>query len=89
MNYLFKISCLGLLVLLGASFIFSCSNPMQSSTADVIPVYTYKVVNVYPHDRNALFFILRAEPNLNNRSKFRGPPQLTGQGIRPPSATSN
>jgi len=35
----------GLLVWLGASFGFSCS--------DTTPIYTYNIVNIYPHDRNA------------------------------------
>ncbi|MDY7018909.1 MAG: glutaminyl-peptide cyclotransferase [Chloroflexota bacterium] len=37
----------------GTVFVYSCSNFSQSPTVDVIPVYTYKVINAYPHDRNA------------------------------------
>ncbi|MDR9458597.1 MAG: glutaminyl-peptide cyclotransferase, partial [Dehalococcoidia bacterium] len=40
-------SFLGLLVLFGAGFFFSCSN------SDATQVYTYSVVNTYPHDSNA------------------------------------
>jgi len=56
MNRLFIIFILGLFALLGAAFVFSCSNLPESpvpSNSDVIPVYTYNIVNTYPHDRNA------------------------------------
>jgi glutamine cyclotransferase len=56
MNHLFRIFILGLLASLGAVFAFSCSNFPESpapSGSDVIPVYTYNIVNTYPHDRNA------------------------------------
>ena len=62
MNRIFKIFSLALLVLLGIVFICACSNSQESSTPEgspnpstssVIPVYTYKVVNTYLHDRNA------------------------------------
>ena len=47
----------GVVILLGAIFIASCSksptNSTNSSTLDNIPVYTYKVVTSYPHDRTA------------------------------------
>jgi glutamine cyclotransferase len=55
MNRLFIISILGLFTLL-AAFVFSYSNLPESqvpSSSDIIPVYTYNVVNTYPHDRNA------------------------------------
>lgn len=45
-NRRLKIFILGLFVLLGAVFVFSCNS-------DVIPVYTYNIVNTYPHDRDA------------------------------------
>jgi glutamine cyclotransferase len=45
MNRLFRISIVGLFALLGAACGFSCS--------DLIPVYTYNIVNTYPHDRDA------------------------------------
>ncbi|NWF77940.1 MAG: glutaminyl-peptide cyclotransferase [Chloroflexi bacterium] len=35
-----------LLALLGAVFVLSCNS-------NVIPVYTYNITNIYPHDRNA------------------------------------
>ena len=41
MNRLFIIFILVLFALLGAAFVFYC------------PVYTYNIVNTYPHDRNA------------------------------------
>ena len=62
MNRLFTLFFLGLLAILGVISSYSCSNlpepptptsPVDSITSDVIPVYTYKVVNTYPHDRNA------------------------------------
>lgn len=46
-SYISRISSLTLLALLGAIIICSCSN------SDIIPVYTYKVINTYPHDRSA------------------------------------
>ena len=52
-----KIFFLGLLGLLGVICIASCSkaptNSTNSATLDNIPVYTYKVVTSYPHDRTA------------------------------------
>lgn len=53
MNRFFKIFLIGLLILTGALFINHYSNPEYSANSNVIPVYTYKVVNTYPHDRNA------------------------------------
>jgi glutamine cyclotransferase len=46
MNRHLKIVIVGLFVLLGAAFVFSCNS-------DNIPVYSYNIVNTYPHDRNA------------------------------------
>ncbi len=51
-----------LIVVLGTLAIYSCQNvpespdypgPVDSTTLYDIPLYTYKVVNIYPHDRNA------------------------------------
>jgi len=56
MNRLFSIFIVGLFALLGAAFVFSCLNFMGCSVpgnSDGIPVYTYNIVNTYPHDRNA------------------------------------
>jgi len=53
MNRFFKILVIGLLVLKGVFFINGCSNLETSTNSKVIPVYTYKVVNTYPHDRSA------------------------------------
>ena len=53
MNRFFKILVMGLLVLTGAFFIYNSSNLQSSANSNVIPVYTYKVINAYPHDRSA------------------------------------
>jgi len=55
-NYLFRIFIVGLFALLGAIFVFSClilPGCLVPGNSDVIPVYTYNIVNTYPHDRNA------------------------------------
>ena len=56
MNRLFSIFIVGLFALLGAAFVFSCLNLQGCiipGNSDVIPVYTYNIVNTYPHDPNA------------------------------------
>jgi glutamine cyclotransferase len=56
MNHLFRISIVGLFALLGAVFVFSClilQGCLFPGNSNVIPVYTYNVINTYPHDRNA------------------------------------
>jgi len=53
MNRFIKISVIGLLALTGVFFIYHYSNLEASANSNVIPVYTYKVVNTYPHDRSA------------------------------------
>ncbi len=53
MNRFIKISVIGLLTLTGVFFIYHYSNLEASANSNVIPVYTYKVVNTYPHDRSA------------------------------------
>jgi len=53
MNRFFKIFVIGLLILIGLFCICSCSNLEPSINSNVIPVYTYKVVNTYPHDQSA------------------------------------
>ncbi len=56
MNYFLRIFLLGLLASFGGVFVFSCSNLPESpvpTSPDVIPVYTYNVLNTYPHDRSA------------------------------------
>jgi glutamine cyclotransferase len=56
MNRFFRIFILGLFALLGAAFVFACLNLqgcLFPGNSDVIPVYTYNIVNTYPHDRNA------------------------------------
>jgi len=53
MNRFFKIFIIGLLSLTGFFFIYQYSNPETYTNSNLIPVFTYKVVNTYPHDRNA------------------------------------
>jgi len=53
MNRFIKISVIGLLALTGVFFIYHYSNLEPSANSNVIPVYTYKVINIYPHDQNA------------------------------------
>ena len=53
MNRFFKIFVMGLLVLTGVFFINHYSNLEPSANPNLIPVYTYKVINAYPHDRSA------------------------------------
>jgi len=56
MNRLFRISIVGLFALLGAAFVFLCLNLpgcLFPGNSDVIPVYSYNIVNTYPHDRDA------------------------------------
>jgi glutamine cyclotransferase len=56
MNRLFRIFIVGLFALAGAVLIFSCSSFLGCSVpgdSDAIPVYTYNIVNTYPHDRSA------------------------------------
>ncbi len=62
MSRIFMISCLWSLLLLGAILVYSCSNvplmpaPKNSDdlkASEAIPVYTYQVINTYPHDKNA------------------------------------
>ncbi len=53
MNRFFKIFVIGLLALAGAFFINHYSNLEPSNNYNVVPVYTYKVINAYPHDRSA------------------------------------
>lgn len=58
----FHILLLGLFTLLGLSIVYSwtgcrkspgAKSSKDSATSDVIPVYTYKLVNTYPHAQNA------------------------------------
>ena len=55
MSRLFMLFILGLSVLLAVASGFSCSNTSESpipDNSDAI-IYTYNIVNTYPHDRNA------------------------------------
>ncbi len=56
MNRLFRIFIVGLLLLLGAALVFAFLNLpgcLFPGNSDVIPVYTYNIINIYPHDRGA------------------------------------
>ena len=89
MNRFFKIFVIGLLVLTGAFFIYQYSNPEPSTNSNVIPVYTYKVVNTYPHDRSAftegLVFedgVLYEGTGLNGYSNLRIVKLETGETLQ-------
>jgi len=53
MNLFFRIFFINILILSELFYVCYCSNLEFSTTFSVIPVYTYKVVNTYPHDRSA------------------------------------
>ena len=53
MNHLSRIFNLRLAVLLGAAFVFSCLSLLGCSNSDGVPVYSYNIVNTYPHDPDA------------------------------------
>jgi len=74
---------LSIVVLSGTPFIYSCS---QSGD---VPVYTYKIVNVYPHDRNAftqgLVFeegVLYEGTGIKGRSSLRKVELKTGNILK-------
>lgn len=97
MNRFFKIIFIGLLVISGAIFIYSYLNFPESSvltgsenpaTSEIIPVYRYRVINIYPHDKNASTQGLVYENNilyegtgLNGRSTLRKVDLKTGDII--------
>jgi len=53
MNRFFRIFFINILILLGLFCIGCCSNLGSSININVIPVYTYQVLNTYPHDQSA------------------------------------
>ena len=56
MKRLFNIFIIGLPALAGAVLVFSCLNLQGCLTpgnSDVIPIYSYSIVNTYPHDPDA------------------------------------
>lgn len=53
MNRFFKIFFIGLFALLEVLRVGYCSNLEFPTTFSVIPVYTYQVLNTYPHDQSA------------------------------------
>ena len=86
MNRFFKISVCGLLVLTGIFFSYHSSNLEPSTNSKVIPVYTYKVINTYPHERSAftegLVFedgVLYEGTGLKGRSTLRRVKLDTGE----------
>lgn len=83
MNCRYITFVLSIFVLSGTPFIYSCS---QSGD---VPVYTYKIVNVYPHDRNAftqgLVFeegVLYEGTGINGRSSLRKVELKTGNILK-------
>jgi len=53
MNRFFRIFFINIPILLGLFYIGCCSNLGSSININVIPVYTYQVLNTYPHDQSA------------------------------------
>lgn len=80
---------LGLLALLGAICVCSCSESSAPTTSNITPVYSYNVVNTYPHDRSAftqgLVFedgVLYEGTGLNGRSTLRRVELETGEVLQ-------
>lgn len=85
-------------MLVGAVFVLSCSNipeyteptsTVDYGTSDAIPIYTYKVVNTYPHDQQAftqgLVFengVLYEGTGLRGRSALRRVELETGHVLQ-------
>ena len=98
MNRFFRRFFPPFLAMLGAAFVcpwlslqaFSAPiSSVDSPASEVIPIYTYKVVNVYPHDRNAftqgLVFengVLYEGTGLRERSTLRRVELETGDILR-------
>jgi glutaminyl-peptide cyclotransferase len=53
MNRLSRTSTIWLLMLLGGAFVFTCLGLPACSNSDGVPVYSYNIVNTYPHDPDA------------------------------------
>ena len=53
MNRFFKIFFIGLFILLAVLCMGCCANLGSSIDINAIPVYTYQVLNTYPHDQSA------------------------------------
>jgi len=80
---------LELLALLGAVCACSCSESPAPTTSNITPVYSYNVVNTYPHDRSAftqgLVFedgVLYEGTGLNGRSTLRRVELETGEVLQ-------
>ena len=89
MNRLFRIFFVGIWALSGGVFVCSCSDSVNSTVSKTIPVYTYKVVNAYPHDRYAftqgLVFengFLYEGTGLHGRSTLRRVKLETGEILK-------
>ncbi len=89
MNRLFRIFFAGIWALSGGVFVCSCSDSVNSTASNIIPVYTYKVVNTYPHDRHAftqgLVFengFLYEGTGLHGRSTLRKVKLETGEILK-------
>jgi len=83
MNYKLIIYLLRIGVFSGVFFIYSCSH------YDDIPIYTYKIINTYPHDQNAftqgLVFekgVLYEGTGLNGHSSLRQVELKTGNILK-------
>lgn len=83
MNGKFLTFVLGIFVFSGTSFIYSCSH------SNDIPVYTYKIINTFPHDQNAftqgLVFekgILYEGTGINGQSSLRKVELKTGNILK-------
>ena len=80
---------LGLLALSGAVCACSCSESPAPTASNITPVYSYNVVNTYPHDRSAftqgLVFedgVLYEGTGLNGRSTLRRVELETGEVLQ-------
>ena len=89
MNRFFKIFVIGLLALTGAFFINHYSNLEPFANSNLISLYTYKVVNTYPHDQSAftegLVFedgVLYEGTGLNGYSNLRIVKLETGETLQ-------
>jgi glutamine cyclotransferase len=89
MNRFFRIFFIGLFALLEVLHVGYCSNLEFSTTFSVIPVYTYQVLNTYPHDQTAftegLVFedgVLYEGTGLNGYSNLRRVELETGKVLQ-------
>ena len=64
MNRFFKIFFINILILLELFCMGCCANLESSINISVIPVYTYQILNTYPHDQSAFTEGLVFEDNI-------------------------